>query len=348
MGARGYGQRAYIGSFTSAGGLGISTAEVDPDGGGLHLLDHTDAVADPSYLALAPGSGTLYAVSETGPGAVAAFSLADPDRPALSGPAVAVGGDAPTHLTVAAGKLFTANYASGSVSALPVEADGTLNGHPPAVLPHRGSGPDAERQQGPHAHSVVADADWRWLLSADLGTDSVWVYRLDHAAAEPLPHREFPLWSGSGPRHLAFHPADEYLYVINELDSTLGVCRWHGVEGTLEPLGRYSTRTAGAQGDNYPSALVVSADGRFAWAANRGDDNIAVLALDGDAVTLTETVPCGGHWPRDLAVDPAGRHLYAANERSGDVAWFDVDPVTGVPRAAGSVRVPAASCVVLG
>ncbi len=102
-------------------------------------------------------------------------------------------------------------------------------------------------------------------------------------------------------------------------------------------------------GDNFPSALVISPDGRFAWVANRGDDSIAVLALDtAGRAELRGTVPCGGHWPRDLAAHPSGRLLYAANERSGDVTWFTVDEATGTPRRAGSLAAPAASCVVFG
>lgn len=98
----------------------------------------------------------------------------------------------------------------------------------------------------------------------------------------------------------------------------------------------------------YPSEVVVSYDGRFLWTANRGHDSISVLALDatGEKATLVATVDCGGHWPRDLALDPTGRRLYAANERSGDVSWFDIDQETGLPRPAGSLAVPAASCVI--
>ncbi|MEE1927234.1 lactonase family protein [Streptomyces sp. TRM 70351] len=347
MAGTGSGQRAYIGSFTSAGGKGVTTAAVDPGSGALSVLGHTDAVADPSYLAVAPGAGVLYAVSETADGRAAAFSLADPARPVLLEDPVPVGGDSPTHLTVAAGQLFTANYGSGSVSALPVRPDGTLHAARRTLQQHQGAGPDGSRQEGPHAHAVVADAGWRWLLAVDLGTDSVWTYRLDHAGAAPGPHREASLRPGSGPRHLAFHPGGDRAYVVGELDSTLTACRWDSETGTLEPVGETSTRPARARGDNYPSALVLSADGRFAWVANRGDDTIAVLALgDGADTELLTTVDCGGHWPRDLAVDPAGRRLYAANERSGDVTWFTVDPATGTPHRGGTVPVPAPTCVV--
>ncbi|GAA2423056.1 lactonase family protein [Streptomyces macrosporus] len=340
----GGGRRAYIGSYTSAGGRGITTAAVDPDTGALTVLDHTDAVPDPSYLVLGPGGDMLYAVSETEDGKAAALSLADPDRPRPAGGAVPVDGAGPTHLTCAAGRLITANYTSGSISSLPLRPDGTL-GTPPTVLRHHGSGPVRSRQEGPHAHAVVPDPSGRWLLSVDLGTDSVWVHRLDGDALRP--HGRTPMRPGSGPRHLAFHPNGKRAYVVNELESTVTGCRWDGETGSLEPTGEARTLPKDAEeGENHPSELAVSADGRRVWVANRGHDSIAVLALDreGEEMEPVTTVPCGGHWPRDLVLDPAGRRLYAANERSGDVTWFDLDP-DGVPHRAGSIGAPAATRV---
>lgn len=339
------GSRAYIGSFTSAGGRGITTAAVDPDSGTLHVLRHTDAaVPDPSYLAL--GEGLLYAVCETADGAAAVLSLDDPDRPVPLGGPVPVHAAGPTHLTLAAGRLFTANYTSGSVSSLPLRADGTLGGNA-AVHPHRGSGADPERQAGPHAHAVVPDPSGRWLLAVDLGTDSVWVYDIG-AGSEARPHGEVALPPGSGPRQLAFHPGGRYAYVVNELASTVTVCRWDGDAGTLEPTADVPALPEGAAGPNFPSELVVRADGRFAWVANRGHDSVAVLELDADggAMTLNGTVSCGGHWPRGLALHPSGQWLYAANERSGDVTGFALDAATGMPRRTGSIAAAAASCVV--
>nr|WP_206441166.1 lactonase family protein [Streptomyces boncukensis] len=347
--------RAYLGSFTSAGGHGITVVDVDQDSGALSGPRHTDVVADPSYLALAPRVGMLYAVSETTAGAVAALSLDGAREPAaLSARApVPVGGDAPTHLALAAGRLFTANYGSGSVSALGVRADGTLGG-PLRVHPHQGSGPRPE-QRGPHAHAVVPDPSGQWLLSADLGTDSVWVYDLRAAGPGVRLHRETRLRTGSGPRHLAFRPGApdraSVVYVVNELDSTLTACRWDAEGGALELLGVTRTLPDGHGGEgNYPSALALSPDGRFAWAANRGDDSVALFRLDGEGglPALVTTVPCGGHWPRDLAVHPSGRWLYAANERSGDITWFAVDQETGVPHRTGALGLPAVSSVVFG
>ncbi|MFG2874245.1 lactonase family protein [Streptomyces sp. NPDC048337] len=345
------GHRAYIGSFTSGGGRGITTAAVDPETGELTPLAETGTLlADPSYLAVDRDTGALYAVSETEEGAVAAFTPTAEGLAPLGAP-VRVGGSGPTHLSLAGRRLLTANYTSGSVSSLPLAADGRPTG-PGAVLVHRGSGTDADRQERPHAHQVLPDPSGRWVLSVDLGTDSVRVCALDPDTGEPRVHAETALRAGTGPRHLVFHPDGTVVYVLHELVPQLTVCRWNPGAGRLEPVGEVPIAPEGPSGAvrAYPSAVVASPDGRFVWAAIRGADAIATLSLaDGaEKPRLTGSAGCGGSWPRDLAVDPSGRRLYAANEHSGDVTWFDVDPLTGHPRTAGSVAVPAATCVVFG
>nr|WSW70694.1 lactonase family protein [Streptomyces sp. NBC_00995] len=344
--------RAYIGSFTSAGGRGIVVAAVDEETGALTALGATDAVPDPSYLALGRGSGgaVLYAVSETEKGAAAALDVRH-GVPRLLGELRPVDGDGPTHLAVAGGHVVTANYGSGSVTSLPVLADGSL-GAAACVLAHEGCGPVAERQEGPHAHQVLPDPSGSFLLGVDLGTDSVRICVLDPDTGELRPHGETALRPGTGPRHLAFHPEGGHAYVLNELEPTVTVCRWDATAGILEAVGETPVLPAAVSGGtgpvSYPSEVVVAHDGRFLWVANRGHDSISVLTLGatGEQVALVTTVSCGGHWPRDLALDPSGRWLYAANERSGDVSWFAVDPETGVPAPAGALEVPAASCVI--
>ncbi|WP_416965490.1 lactonase family protein [Streptomyces sp. Agncl-13] len=337
------GRRAFIGSFTAAGGPGVVTAAVDADSGALTVLSSVDGVPDPSYLALAPDGDTLYAVSETTEGAVAAYRV-NGDKPEPLGPPVRVGGAGPTYLSLFAGHVLTADYGSGSVTAVPVRPDGTLAGRPSGQLRHTGSGPHEQRQQGPHAHQIQPDPSGRWAVSVDLGTDSVRVCALEDG--RPVLHREIALRPGSGPRHLAFHPDGTRAYVLNELTPTVTVCRWDAESGALKPLTEVRVLSGPPDGDAaYPSGIVASPDGRFVWTATRGEDVLSVLAVEGDGLRLVGTVPCEGHWPR--ALTEAGGRLYVANERSGDVTWFTVDPTTGVPRRDGSIKVTAASCVVL-
>ncbi|MEV6113920.1 lactonase family protein [Streptomyces sp. NPDC052109] len=335
-------RRAFIGSFTAAGGPGVVAAELAADGA-LTLVAAVNDVPDPSYLVLAPDGETLYAVSETAEGAVAAYRLAG-DRPELAGPPVPVDGSGPTHLALYAGHVLTANYGCGSVTAVPLRPDGALAAKPSGRLQHTGSGPHDRRQRGPHAHQVQPDPTGRWAVSVDLGTDSVRICTLESGA--PALHREFALRPGSGPRHLAFHPDGALAYVVNELTPTVTVCRWDPENGSLRPLTEVPVLSGAPAGDAYPSGIAVSPDGRFVWTATRGEDVLSVLAVEGETLRLIGTVPCGGHWPRALAAYDG--FLYSANERSGDVTWFAVDEATGLPCYHGSVRIAAASCVVFG
>jgi 6-phosphogluconolactonase (cycloisomerase 2 family) len=325
------GRRAFIGSYTAAGGPGIVTAAVDGGNGALTLLSSLDGLPDPSYLTLSADGGTLYAVSETADGAVAAYHVTG-ERPELAGAPVPVGGSGPTHLGVHADHVLTANYGSGSVTAVPV------------VFQHTGSGPYTPRQRGPHAHQIQSDPSGRWAVSVDLGTDSVRVCTLSGGGLAL--HREAALRPGSGPRHLAFHPNGSYAYVVNELTPTITVCHWDAADGTLKPLAESPVLPGSPVGGAYSSGIVVSPDGRFVWTATRGEDVLSTFVVEGEELRLLGTVPCGGHWPR--ALTEADGYLYVANERSGDVAWFAVDPETGLPRHSGSVEVTAASCVVIG
>lgn len=319
------------------------TAAVAEGSGALTLLSSLDGLPDPSYLALAPDGGTLYAVSETAEGAVAAYGV-NGDKLEPAGPRVPIDGNGPTHLGVHAGHVLTANYGSGSVTAVPLRPDGTLAPAPSGVFGHTGSGPHTLSQQGPHAHQVQPDPSGRWVVSVDLGTDSVRVCTLTDGGL--VLHRETALRPGSGPRHLAFHPDNSRAYVVNELIPTVTVCRWDAADGTLNPLSETPVLPGTPAGHAYASGIVASPDGRFVWTAIRGEDVLSTFAVEGETLRLLGTVPCGGHWPR--ALTEAGGFLYVANERSGDVAWFAVDPTTGLPRFEGAVEVTAASCVVIG
>jgi 6-phosphogluconolactonase (cycloisomerase 2 family) len=338
-------RRAFIGSFTAAGGPGVVTAAVAEHGGALTLLSSVDGVLDPSYLALSSDGGTLYAVSETADGAVAAYRVKG-EAVELTGAPVRVGGSGPTHLSLFGRHVLTANYGSGSVSAVPVRTGGRLGHAPSCVLQHTGSGPHERRQRGPHAHQVQPDPSGRWAVSVDLGTDSVRVCTLTDGRL--VLHRETALRPGSGPRHLAFHPDGRHAYVVNELTPTVTVCRWDPATGSLRPLAEAPLLAKAPAGDAYPSGIVVAPDGRFLWTATRGEDVLSVFAVaaDGERLQLVSTVPCGGHWPRALTL--SGGFLYVANERSGDVTWFARHPRTGLVERVGAVRVAAPSCVVFG
>jgi 6-phosphogluconolactonase (cycloisomerase 2 family) len=332
-------RRVYLGSYTSEGGKGIGVGAID-EGTGRLTVDHwVGGVTDPSWLDLAPDGHTLYAVSETGPtGRVSALRLDGNGNPALLGGQKTGAGPAHVRVHPTGTYLFTSNYDGGSVGVYPIRTGGALGAATGTV----------RHTPGPaHPHQVVVDSTGKWVLSVDLGQDAVYVYRLDTTAGTLRQHAKVLMRKGSGPRHLAFHPGGHYLYVAGETDSTVTVCAW--ASGTLTPGQVVSTRPKPAASVNNPGEIAVSADGRFVYVTNRGDNTIAVLATAkaGAALTLAASPACGGKEPRHLALDPGGRWLYVANQHSNQVAWFAVDPSTGVPRKAGSVSAPAVSQVLI-
>jgi 6-phosphogluconolactonase len=329
----------YIGSFTSWGsppGPGLQVATADSATGGLTITGKVANVADPSFFAFSADRRTLYSTNESDPGRVSAFGITDPQHPALlnSQPTKGAG---PTHVSVhTSGRyLLAANYTSGSVTVLPLSADGRI-GAATDVVQHTGDTRD------PHAHQTVTDPSGQWVLSVDLGADSVYVYGLNISTGKLKLNQQLKLPVGAGPRHLAFHPDGRYAYILGELRSEITVAAWDAAAGKLTPGQVIGTLGGATPSQNFPAEIQVSTDGRFVYASNRGHDSIATFTVDeqGKALSFVNTVPTGGKWPRHFTLDPAGRWVYIANQNSNSVNWLPRDPATGKLGApAGSVTV---------
>ncbi len=331
--------RLYVGSY----GHGIRRSPLDPVTG-LPRAGATTATPQPSYLALSADRRTLYAVNELPTGTVSAFTVRPDGALAPLGSRSSHGADpCYVHVHPDGRHLLTANYSSGTLAVHPILPGGAL-GEATDVVQHVGSGPDPDRQEGPHAHKVLTDVIGRFVHAVDLGADAVFAYRLrggELVAAEVL-----RLPPGSGPRHLSFHPFGAVAYVTNELTSTLGVFRYDVRKGTFTPSQTVPTAPRGSV-RNYPSEVVVSLDGRFVYVANRGHDSIAIFAVDGDRVSARGTVPCGGKWPRHIAFSGDGQYLYVANQLSDQVSTLRVDLRSGALTPAGPALTTGTPTMVL-
>ena len=323
-------ERIYVGSYTSqdGGGTGIGFGTVEE-------LVVAVETADPSFLTRSADGRFLYATNELDAGRVSAFAVGGDgsleflnDQPTE--------GAHPCHLVIdpSGNYLLSANYSSGNVAIHPIAADGSL-GTATQILQREGTGPNAERQEGPHAHQVTFDPAGAYAFDVDLGSDTVYVNTLTPAGRlEDV--SQLKVHPGAGPRHLVFHPAGGAAYVINELDSTLTVASY--ADGKLAVTQTVSTRPDGASGENYPAELLITPDGRYLYGSNRGDNTIAVFATDADGlgVELIQTIGSGGDWPRHLAFSNDFTRLYAANERSSTVAVFEIDQSSGALTATGT------------
>lgn len=346
----------YVGTYTEGNHSdGIHLVRFDTATGALRHSGVVDAGRNPSFLAIHPRGHTLYAVNETtewegkAAGGVSAFDVA-PTTGALTplGQQSSEGG-APCYISIdRAGRVaLVANYVGGNVAVLPI-VDGSI-GRASHVVQHAGKGPNAERQEGPHAHCIVTDPSNRFALAVDLGVDRVLVYRLgDDGRLQHVAGGDAVLAAGAGPRHLTFHPALPLVYVANELNSTVSTFRFDATRGVMSPVDTRSTLPAGWTGTNYPADIHMAPSGRHLYLSNRGHNSIAVysVAERTGSLALEQHISTEGDWPRNFSLDPSGNWLLVANQRSGSVVVLRRDQSTGRLSPTGTrLDIPRAVCL---
>jgi 6-phosphogluconolactonase len=348
---------AYVGTYTADGrSEGIYRLRLDTASGALRLDGLAVKSANPSYLALHPNGRVLYAVNEISEfageatGAVSAFAIARTSGALTLLNQEPSHGKAPCYVSVdrTGTVVLVANYGGGSIATIPVRQNGRL-ATTRNVVKHSGTGADPVRQAAPHAHCIVADPENRFVLAVDLGMDAVLTYRFDaRTAAITVTPSGAATKPGAGPRHLTFHPTGKFAYVVNELDSTIGAYTYDTEQGTLDEMQLTAASPGGTVADNHPADVHVAPSGRFLYASNRGDDTIAVFAVDAATGKLSpvEQVPSGGKSPRNFTLDPTGRFLVVANQRSDAIVSFRVDEASGRLTPTGStVELASPVCV---
>lgn len=345
------------GEILQGKGKGIYVYRLDPTSGALEQVGLTTGVTNPSYLAFDSSRRFLYAVNELKTydgkptGTVSAFAVdAKSGKLQFLNKQLTHGTD-PCHVLVdnAREYIFVANFMSGSVCVVPIHDDGSL-GEASDFIQHQGSGIDPARQKGPHAHSVTLDAANRFAFVPDLGLDRLMVYRFDPARGM-LEANEVPwikMKPGAGPRHVAFHPAGRFAYLVNELDSTIAALTYDGDSGTFSHLHTVPTLPKYFAGKSTCADIQVAPSGHYVYASNRGHDSIVIYRVNqrSGALAYVGHQPTEGKTPRSFGIDPTGRFLLAANQDSDTIVSFRIDPDEGTLSPAGpAMPVPTPVCV---
>jgi 6-phosphogluconolactonase len=336
--------RVYFGTYTGNGSQGIYVANFDGSTGQLTSPTLATQTAQPSFLAITPDHKFLYAINELDEfqgqpvGAVSAFSIDSASGKLTLLNQVSSRGAGPAHITLdQTGRyILVANYGGGSVAVFARNSDGSI-GELTSFVRHVGSSVNPQRQEGPHAHCIAMSPDNRFAVVADLGIDQLLEYPFDEKHGTLGEARIVHTDPGVGPRHLVFSENGKFLYVVNELASTVTVYSYDHRDGFMKSLQSITTLPANFKGGNTSAEIALHPNGKFLYASNRGDDSITVFAVHGRKGTLTpiETVSTGGKTPRNFALDPTGSWLVAANQYSNTVVTFRVDKKTGQLTAAG-------------
>ncbi|UYQ91021.1 lactonase family protein [Chitinophaga horti] len=342
-----------VGTYTSGESKGIYVYKLDTKTGKATLSGVAEGLKDPSFVAVAPNGKHVYAVSES-KSSVYAFDF---DKTAgklqlLNEQPVGSGG--PCHVNIDKdGKfVFTGNYGAGSLSVLPIQANGKV-GAPVQVIEQTGSGPNKSRQSEPHVHQVVFSPDGKQVFVPDLGTDKIMMYDFTPSAEKPLSPSKQPFATiapGGGPRHFTFHPDGKHAYIVHEI--TGHVTAFEYADRQLKAIQTISTSTADYKGSNFSSADIhISPDGKFLYMSNRGDlNNIAIFSIEEGSgqLTLVGHQSVKGRNPRNFMITPDGGLILVANQDTNNIIVFRRDKTTGKLTETGeTIAVPAPVCVIL-
>jgi 6-phosphogluconolactonase len=350
-------QLLHVGTYTVRGSEGIYTLQFDPKTGKLSPQSSVRNQKSPSFVAIRPGGKFLYAVNEadnagaTRAGAVSAYTR-DPKTGALTFiNETSAFGRGPCHISVdKTGRwAIISNYTSGSWRVYGINADGSL-GALTDSLSFSGKGVNQSRQEGPHVHSATISADNRFVYIADLGTDKLHAYALNAKAGKltPAVTPVVTVQPGSGPRHLAIHPNGRFLYLAEEMTSSVAVFSRNPQTGALSLMGdRVASLPADFTGDNTHADIHTDPAGKHLYVSNRGHNSLSIfsIAVDG-TLKLIGHQPVKGAKPRNFMVHPSGQYVLVANQDTDNIVVFRRDPKTGLLTDTGEqASVPSPVCL---
>ncbi len=356
---------AYVGTFSSplrdtlptqvdlppGNGRGIHLFHVDRTSGAMTPAGIVEIGTSPNCLVRNAAGTRLYSANETDrvgddkQGTASAFAIDRTDGRLQLLNTVRTGGAGPTYVSLhpRGRHLLVANYFGGSVSVLPVLADGRLGEASDVKVDSGAIGPTrathapagsfaVSGHDRTHAHMIQADPSGRFVLHADLGLDTIFIWRFDDERGTLTPNDppSVSLPPGDGPRHFHFHPNGRWFYSVQEEGSTIVAFDYDPAAGRLTVRQTISTLPPGFAGTNFCSEILVSADGRFVYAGNRLHDSIGIFSVGADGrLTYVGEEWTRGDYPRSFNFDPTGRFLYCCNQRADNVTIFRVDRATG-------------------
>jgi 6-phosphogluconolactonase len=329
--------------FASSNSKGIAVFTFDEKTARTELLGVTEGIDNPTFLVIDSHRRKLYANSEVmawNEGTVSAYDI-DPasgilsyinKQPTLGNAAAQMSLDRSGRFLLVAnyGLNATTERPNRSVAVLPIRGDGGLDPATASATHSGETGPQADRQDRPHAHAALASPNNRFIVASDLGLDQLVIYRFDAATGGIVRVGETALAPGSGPRHFVFHPSGGMAFLVNELNSTAVSLSFDEESGRMAVLATAPTAPPETLAHNRCSEIQLSPNGKFLCVANRGNDDLAIFRLGvTGAIMRVSTIPSGGKTPRHFAFDPSGRFMAVANQDSDRVSVFSVDPGGG-------------------
>lgn len=340
-----------IGTYTnSCDSKGIYVYDFDTNTGNFVFKNATEKVINPSYLTLSKDQKIVYSVNESGAESkVSSFQIDNSSGKLTNLNQQNAKGADPCYIIDDNINVIVANYSGGNIAVFGKNSDGSLT-EAKQVLQHKGKGIHP-RQGSAHVHMVYFSPDKKYVLSNDLGTDTVYIYEYHpYSPTEILKLKNtISLQAGSGPRHLTFGKEGNRVYILQELSGSLSVFSF--AKGQLHKIQETTILAKDFKGNFTGADIHISPDGKFLYASNRGEANtISIFKILKNGQLVTQSVVSSlGKGPRNFVIDPTGKFLLVAHQYSNEVVVFKRDAVYGAITDSGKrIELCSPVCLVFG
>jgi 6-phosphogluconolactonase len=254
---------------------------------------------------------------------------------------VPFGGPCFISLTPDENYLLMANYSSSSISVVKLDEKGL----PERVTDTIQFAPIDGKVS--HPHMIAFDPAGKKVYLTDLGLDRIVIYDFDSTTGllKQVEDGIIKMAEGTGPRHFVFNQAGTKMYVICELNSTIGVFDINE-KGGLRPVQTLTTLGEAFTDKSFCADIHLGKNEQYLYGTNRGENTIVVFRLESDGkLTLAGRTSCGGNWPRNFVIDPSGETILVGNQKSGDISVFKIDNKTGIPVYSEDYKLNTPACL---
>ena len=341
--------RLFAGTYTETGQKGLYLFDLNPEAGTIRLLSEADAGPNPSYFCVSKGKKLIYAADEAmvfngiKGGGVTALKYTDETGAVEKVRELLVPFGGPCFLSLSPKDdfLLFASYSSASIAVVKLDEKGLPN-----VVTDTISFPTIDGKVS-HPHMISFDPAGKKVYLTDLGLDRIVIYDFDAVSGhlKQIENGIVDLPAGAGPRHFVFNSAGTKMYVICELNSTISVFEVN-INGGLRPVQTLTTLGDGFSGESACADIHLGRGEKYLYGSNRGENTIVVFAVESDGkLALAGRIPCGGNWPRNFVIDPSGKYLLVANQKSGDISLFRINKKTGIPEYKDDYKLTTPACL---
>ena len=185
-------------------------------------------------------------------------------------------------------------------------------------------GPRTDRQQKAFAHQAFFP-EANTLGIVDLGCDRIRFFAQDAGTLRTT--GELKAEPGDGPRHTILSSDGKFLFVVNELSSSVTSYRQGKTERTK--VGKWSALPADCPlkpTETKAAAIKLTADGKILMASNRGHDSIAFFAVNDDgSLALRNIAKLTGKFPRDFELMPGEKFMVVGHKMSNEIQVYAFD-----------------------